>query len=448
LEAGSREGESWQCILANRKTEFTTHPPSNPGLDRIKFMLSLRVSWIAALSAVLVLGTVTVGAEVNWPRWRGPHQDGHSAETSLPVKWSAENIVWKTQLPGSGQSSPIIWGDRVFLTSALKQGKERVVLCIDRQTGLVVWQNTAWKGEPEPIHEMNGWASATCVTDGEIVVAFFGRGGLHAYSVEGKPLWSRDLGKLEGPWGTSACPIIVGDMVIQNCDADADACIRAFHKQTGEDVWRTTRPDHRGWSTPIVVEAKNRREIVVNGHAGVQAYEPATGRELWFCKSFNGRGEPTVTPAGNLLCVVNGLPGDFYSVRPGGDGNVTDTHMAWHTPRTGGRDCPSPIVLGEFIIVCDMGGIATCYNAVDGHVTWKSRLSGKFSGSPIAAGGLVYFVNEAGRTSVLRPGPDFQLVAENELPAGNEEVFRASPSPCNGQIFIRSTSVLYCIGKK
>lgn len=411
-------------------------------------MLPVRASWIALLPAVLLLEVLANGAESNWPRWRGPQQDGHSADPNLPVKWTGDNVVWKTTLPGVGQSSPVIWGDRIFLTSALDQGKERLVFCVDRKTGEIVWRQSAWKGEPEESHFMNGWASATCVTDGKIVVAFFGRGGLHAYSLDGKPLWSQDLGTFKSPWGVAACPIIVGDLVVQNCDADADAWIRAFDKQTGKEIWKTRRRDHRGWSTPIVVESGKRKEIVVNGNDGVQAYDPASGQELWFCKSFKGRGEPTVTPAGDLLCVVNGLTGDFYSVRPGGAGNVTDTHMAWHTPRIGGRDTPSPIVVGELVMVCDMTGILTCYDVGDGHVVWKTRLAGKFSGSPIAAGGLVYLLNEAGRTFVIKPGQEFQSVAENALTAGKDEIFRASLTPCDGQIFIRSTSVLYCIGKK
>ena len=393
------------------------------------------------------MGSVVRG-EGNWPRWRGSEQNGHTSESSLPVKWSADDIAWKTKLPGNGQSSPIIWGDRIFLTAALAQGAERLVFCVDRKSGEILWQQSAWKGEPEKVHNMNGWASASCVTDGEVVIAFFGRGGIHAYSVDGKPLWSKDLGRFESPWGVSACPILVDDMVVQNCDADVDAYITALDKRTGKEIWRTKRRDHRGWSTPIVIQAGERREIVVNGHEGTQAYDPATGSDLWFCKGFNGRGEPTVTPAGELLCVVNGLSGDFYSVRPGGEGDVTATHMAWHTPRKGGRDCPSPIVVGNFIIVCDMAGIATCYDAVDGHIYWKERLTGKFSGSPIAAKGLVYFVNETGKTIVIEPGPALKIVAESDLPAGADEIFRASPTPCDGQLFIRSTSVLYCIGKK
>ena len=411
-------------------------------------MLSRRTSWIAVLPADLVFAVLASAAESNWPRWRGPRQDGHSADTNLPVKWTSDNVVWKTALPGSGQSSPVIWGERIFLTSALNQGKERIVFCVDRKSGQIVWQQSAWKGEPELIHKMNGWASATCVTDGEIVVAFFGRGGIHAYSVAGKPLWSHDLGQFDGPWGTAACPIIVGDLVVQNCDADSDAWLRAFDKQTGKEVWKTKRRDHRGWSTPILVEAGKRRELVLNGEEGVQAYDPASGKDLWFCQGFAGRGEPTVTPAGDLLCVVNGKGGDFYAVRGGGDGDVTSSRMAWHTPRQGGRDTPSPIVVGEFIIVGDMEGVATCYDATDGHVYWKNRLSGKYSGSPIAAGGLVYFLNEAGKTTVLKPGPEFEVVAENALTAGKDEFFRASLTPCDGQLFIRSTSMLYCVGKK
>jgi outer membrane protein assembly factor BamB len=187
---------------------------------------------------------------------------------------------------------------------------------------------------------------------------------------------------------------------------------------------------------------------VLNGDQGVHAYDPATGRELWFCKGFNGRGEPTVTPAGDLLCVVNGKAGDFYSVRPGGSGDVTETHMAWHTPRRGGRDCPSPIVVGRYIIVVDMGGIATCYDAEDGHIHWKERLPGAHSASPVAASGLAYFLNEAGRTVVIEPGPALKVVAQNPLPAAQDEIFRATPTPCDGQLFIRSTTTLYCIGKK
>lgn len=395
----------------------------------------------------MLAASIAPAADANWPRWRGPQQDGHTTDSALPVKWSSENVVWKTPLPGSGQSTPMIWGNRIFLTAALNKGAERIVFCVDRNSGKLLWQESAWKGQPEPSHALNGWASASCVTDGEVVVAFFGRGGIHAYSLDGKPLWSRDLGPFESPWGTAACPILVDGNVIQNCDSDENAYLIALDKQTGKEVWRTKRRDHRGWSTPIVLQVGPRSELILNGHEGVQAYDPATGRELWFCQSFNGRGEPTVTPAGDILCVVNGLAGDVYAIRPGGNGDVTATHMPWHTPRKGGRDCPSPIVVGDYILVWDMAGIVTCYSAKDGHIYWKERTEGKYSGSPISANGLVYILNEAGKTFVIKPGPKLDVVAENALEAGKDEIFRATPTPCDGKLYIRSTSVLYCVGK-
>ena len=406
-----------------------------------------------ALPFVLLLlvpaGREVCAAEPNWPRWRGPEQNGHTADAKLPVTWSTDNILWKTPLPGVGQSSPIIWGNRIFLTSAMDAGRERIVLCVDRTSGKLLWQQSAWKGDPEPSHVMNGWASASCVTDGQLVVAFFGRGGIHAYTVDGKPLWSRDLGKFEGPWGTAACPILVDNLVIQNCDADTDAQLVALDKKTGDYVWVTPRRAYRGWSTPIVIDTNGRRELVLNGHEGVQAYDPTIGRELWFCKSERGRGEPTVTPAGDVLCVINGLAGgEIYGVRPGGSGDVTATHMAWHTPRKGARDTPSPIVIGKYLLATDMSGVCTCYDTASGREVWKERLPGKMAGSPIAAGSLAFFLNEAGRTIVIEPGPSLKIVAENALPASREEIFRASLTPLEGQWFIRSTTTLYCVGNR
>jgi outer membrane protein assembly factor BamB len=286
------------------------------------------------------------------------------------------------------------------------------------------------------------------VTDGEMVYAFFGRGGLHAYTVDGKHVWSRDLGQFKSPWGVAACPVLVGDLVIQNCDADSDAYIAGLDKKTGKTVWRTTRPDNRGWSTPVLVTANGRQELAVNGHDGVRAYDPKTGKELWFCKSFNGRGEPTVTPGFGLLFTVNGLAGDIYAIKTGGNGNVTASHMAWHTPRKGARDTPSPILVDRFLTVIDMKGVATCYDAPTGKELWKDRVGGNFSASPIAAGGYIYFLGENGETVVMKPGPTMDIVARNVLSnAADDELFRASLTPCEGQVLIRSNQVLYCIGK-
>lgn len=389
------------------------------------------------------------GDNGNWPQWRGPHGDGHSRENGLPVRWDATSVVWRTALPGNGQSSPIIWGDRIFLTAALDKGQKRLVLCVDRKNGKILWQHEAWSGTPEKSHDMNGWATPTVATDGERVVAFFGKGGLHCYSVEGKPLWKRDLGAFPGPWGTAACPIIVGELVVQNCDAQGQASLIAFDKHTGKTVWQTPRtpPDRGGWSTPVLIDAGQRKELVLNGEKAVTAYDPATGKVLWSCKSFNGRGEPTVTPGNGIIHVINGLVGDIYAVRPGGQGDVTATHMTWHTPRKGGRDQPSPILVGNYLIVVDMKDLATCYDAGTGKILWKEHLRGAYSSSPIAAGGLVYIQNEAGETFVIEPGPSLKIVAENSVGAGNGEIFRAALTPAHGQMFARSQTHLYCIGK-
>jgi outer membrane protein assembly factor BamB len=243
--------------------------------------------------------------------------------------------------------------------------------------------------------------------------------------------------------------VLVGDLVIQNCDSDVDAYIVGLDKKTGKTVWRTARPDNRGWSTPVLVTANGRQELAVNGHSGVRAYDPKTGKELWFCKSFNGRGEPTVTPGFGLLFTVNGLAGDIYAIKTGGDGDVTKSHMAWHTPRKGARDTPSPILVDRFLTVMDMKGVATCYDAITGKELWKDRVGGNFSASPIASGGYIYFLSEAGETVVMKPGSTMDIVARNVLSsAADDELFRASLTPCDGQVLIRSNQVLYCIGKK
>jgi outer membrane protein assembly factor BamB len=396
---------------------------------------------------LLLATALTSAADVNWPRWRGPQGTGHTAEANLPLKWDANAIVWKTPLKGSGQSSPIIWGDRIFLTSALDSGAERLVFCVDRKNGKMLWEKSVWKGTPEKSHTMNGWATACCAVDADRVVAFFGKGGLHCLDHDGKVIWSRNLGEFPGIWGTAASPVIFEDLVIQNCDAAGEGLLLAVDKTTGKDKWRTKRaaPDRGGWTTPVLVKTGNTQELVVNGERAVTGYDPKTGKELWTCKSFSGRGDPTVLPGDGVVYVVNGQPGDFYAVKTGGRSDVTKTHMAWHTPRKTGRDQPSPILVGKFLIVSSMEGIATCYDATNGKVLWSERLKGKFSSSPIEAGGKVYFQNEAGDTSVLELGGEYNLLTTNTL-SGSGEVFRASLTPCAGQIFSRSDKTLYCIG--
>lgn len=405
---------------------------------------------IFCAAALILALSQSLHAESNWPRWRGPLQDGHSTETDLPLEWSDDSVVWRAPLKGLGQSSPIIWGERIFLTTALDEGKQRVVMCLNRNDGKVEWEQVAWSGSSvEPLHKMNTHASSTCVTDGERVYAFFGRGGgLFCYTVEGEKVWSKELGYFEGPWGTAACPVLVGDLVIQNCDADKDAYIIGLNKYTGEEVWRTPRDNHRGWSTPVLIEAAGRQELVVNGHSGPKGYDPKTGRELWYCKSFNGRGEPTATPYNGLLHFVNGLSGDTYAVKPGGNGTVTSSHMVWHTPRKGGRDLPSPIVVDGTVMVMSMGGILTGYEASSGRQLWVERVGGNYSASPIAYRGKAVFIDESGEGIVVDPRSEEHIVARNRLTPVDDEIFRASITPSEGQLFIRTTAGLYCVGER
>jgi outer membrane protein assembly factor BamB len=397
---------------------------------------------------LVLLSMPHVAYTANWSGWRGPNRNGHSDETGLPATWSPSSIQWKTPLKGSGQSSPVIWEDRIFLTSAIDKGKQRLVICLDRQTGKLQWEQVAWEGVPEPSHRMNGWASSTCTTDGTHVYASFGRGGLHCYTVAGQHVWSQDLGALEGPWGTAACPLLVGNLLIQNCDADVEAYLIAVNKLTGQTVWKVPRPNHRGWSSPILVDTGKRQEVVVNGHEGVVAYAPQTGKTLWSCRCPRGRGTPTVTPAGGVIYALNGLGGGgAYAIRTGGSGDVTDQQRLWITERRT-RDLPSPIIIGQTMLVMSLrGSILSGYDTRTGQELWKERIGGQVSASPVAYGGLAFFIDEAGETIVVDPTGPKHILRRNTLGGGTDEIFRASITPFQGRAFLRSDRMLYCVGQ-
>ncbi|MBI1315116.1 PQQ-binding-like beta-propeller repeat protein [bacterium] len=404
---------------------------------------------VVVLCVVAASSPVVAQADSNWPGWRGPLQTGHSLETGFPHEWNDSNVLWSSDLPGDGQSSPVIWGDRIFLTTALDGGRERVILCADRRSGKILWQKSLWKGEPEPTHKMNGWASATCATDGERVYAFFGKGGgLFCLSVDGDLVWNRNLGDFPSPWGTAACPVLVDDLVIQNCDSEGDSFLLAVDAKTGKDAWRTPRESLRGWSTPVLIETSGRREIVLQGETGVRAYDPKSGKQLWQTTGSKGRGTPTVTPANGLLYVVPGRPGETVALQPGGSGDVTASHKKWGVQRKG-RDLPSPIVIGDFVLIMSQkGGILTCYDAQTGEQYWQERIGGNHSASPVAFDGLAAFIAEEGEALIIRPGKQLDIVSRNTLTAGDDEIFRASITPSAGQLFLRSTKKLYCVGRK
>ncbi len=404
---------------------------------------------------VCMVGSATFGVEPlrdldHWSRFRGPLGTGESAAKDLPAL-GENSVVWAAELPVRGHSSPIVWGDRVFLTGATSaEGSvRRHVVCLDRTSGKVLWNEIAATGDGERLHKMNSWATPSCASDGERVVAFFGPGGLHCYSVDGKLLWSRELGSFPGAWGVGASPIFFADTVIQNCDAEGESFLLAVDKRTGRDVWRTPRQakPRGGWSTPVQIEFDGKTELVVNGEFGVQSYEPESGKQLWNCRGFNGRGTPSPVWGNGMVYVVNGKSGDVYAVKPGGSGDVTDSHMAWHTERRGGRDLPSPVLANNVLLVIGMSGVATGYDAISGRELWKERLGGNFSGSPVVAGDVIYTVSEEGDVIAIKPGAKLQQIGRVSLRSDDDEIFRSSIAISHSQLLVRSDRRLYCLGQ-
>ena len=399
------------------------------------------------LFLILICTNKFVVAE-DWTRFRGPEGTGVARQIDVPTNWDASMVAWKVDLPGQGQSSPVHWDGKLFLTVATEGGKVRHTLCIDKASGKTLWKQSVPSNSPEDVHKMNSHATPSCVTDGDRVISFFGSAGLHCYDLEGNKLWSRtDLGSFPGDWGIAGSPILLGDAVVQNCDSAGPSYLLAVDKKSGKTLWKTQRnPKPKGgWSTPILINTGTRQELVLNGEFGVKGYDTKSGKELWFCKSFNGRGSPIPFFAHGLVYTVNGKPGDIYAVKPGGSGDVTNNRMAWHAKRKGGRDLPAPAVIGDQLLVTAMSGVTTAYDAKSGNALWSERIEGAFSGSPLIANGLYYIQNEAGTTYVLRPGKTLDLVAKNPLPAKPGEIFRATLVPLGDQIFVRSSSTLYCV---
>src|SRR5581483_11817780 len=302
-----------------------------------------------------------------WVHWRGPTFEGHVDDAKVPLTWSeTENIVWKTNLPGRGNSSPIVWGERIFLTASSKDGHERWVLCVSARDGKILWQKTASKGVPPgKTHAWNGYASASCTTDGQRVYAFFGTPGLFCYDMDGNLLWQHSFGiftSITG-WGTAASPFLFEDLVIQNCDNDGPAglpkgadpkeaapmALVALDKVKGTVRWQTPRNQGRGYSTPrLHTDKSGRLELILNGPRGVWSYDPRNGKEYWHCERKDQKeqakfGEMVPTIAADLLFAPSGRPGPFQAIRLGGTGNVTKSHVAWEIRRKG-RDVSSQIL--------------------------------------------------------------------------------------------------------
>lgn len=406
-----------------------------------------------SLSALAVLALASTLAAENWNQFRGPRLDGTVSAPDLPLQWDGSKIVWKASLKGSGQSSPAQWEDQLFLTGGSADGKERYVMCLSAKDGSTLWEDKVDCVAPEAIHNMNSYATPSCATNGEIVVAYFGPAGLHAWDLSGKKRWSLDLGVGGGTWGFAASPVIVDGLVIQNCDSEGPSRLVAVDAATGKIAWETPRETKPkgGWSTPTLIEHEGRRELILNGEFGVQAYDPATGKELWFCEAPTGRGEPVPVYAHGKLYVVCGKPGDAYAVKPGGSGKVTATHRLWTTARKGGRDLPTPVVVGDTLFISSMSGIASAYDAATGAVLFTERMGEgiEIAAAPLVANGHAYFQTvHGGDVIVVKPGKTLEVVGRCSLgEVAKAETFRAVPVPLGDRILLRGSGTLYCVGK-
>lgn len=391
---------------------------------------------------------LTGDAAAYWPRWRGPSGQGLVADGEYPDTWSGtENVLWKVPVIGEGNSSPIVWGEYIFLTTAQDKGKQRSILAFQRSDGRLLWECFAPQATPEQAHFKNGHASATPTTDGRYVYAYFGSHGLVAVDMNGKLVWHTDLGTINAVHGTACSPLLYQDLVIivQDLKGGVGSFVGAFDRETGRERWRTRRDGRRGWYTPIAIRAGNRDEIIVSGSNEVKAYDPETGREFWTVRGNMFEVVPTPVVGHGLIFCSSGREGPTLAIRPGMVGDVTDTKIVWSIPK-GSPFVPSPILYGDYLYtVNDIRSTVSCIEARSGRILWQEQIGltrrEGFSASPVAFDDKVFFTNEAGETFVLKSGPDFNLLHVNRL---GESVL-ASPALVDGRWYWRTAKHLLAI---
>ena len=425
---------------------------------------------IASITSALLLPlTVTLAAE-NWPQWRGPKGQGISTETQLPTEWApGKNIAWKTELP-HGYSSPIVWGDRIFLTSAIEgevvpgvvpesvrikqphpdsvagDKKETLkLLALDTKTGKIVWEQTAYEGPVfDARHRRSTFAGPTATTDGKIVFAYFGPEGLYAYDFDGKLMWKvvekfHTLGL-----GTGTSPVLFGNSVIIQRDQDEKtSVVVAYDKTTGKELWKTLRPIQISWSTPVLVDVGDHTELVTNGTENVIAYDAATGKELWKTKGVESNAIHTPLVGKGVVVVTAGFPAKrIIAIRPGSQ--PEEKRIAWEYSKGTGYVL-SNILYGDYVYLSTDNGIITCLEAETGKVMYEGGRPPKpthFMGSAVAYNGLVAMTSEDGDTFLLKAGPKHEIVRTNTI----DEPVYSSLALANGRIYIRGEKHLFAVG--
>jgi outer membrane protein assembly factor BamB len=430
---------------------------------------------------VLLAASLSMAFAEDWPGWRGPGSLGVSLTKGIPAKWDpAKNIKYKVEVPGLGHSSPIVWGNRIFLTTAVnddpaeadwQKGFPRVdrkpdasevtwkVLCYDRDSGKLLWERTAIRRKPvNQRHTKNSYASQTPATDGKYVFAFFADQGMYCYDYQGNLIWSRDLGSftMRNGWGTGSSPVLYKDLVIQTCDQETGkSFIVALDKKTGKPVWRTERDELSSWSTPYLYMGSPRAELIVNATRAIRSYDPQTGKLLWECRGpATSITTPTPTFADGLILVSSGfIPEPTRPVtafRPGANGDITlkagetkSDYIVWRQPAAAPY-IPSPTAYGDYLYVLLDQGYIACYDVKTGkEVYGKTRIDvgAAFSASPVVVEGELYCASEDGDVYVLKTGPEYELLAKNSI----GESIMASPAVAGGKMFVRALKHLYCI---
>ena len=406
---------------------------------------------------VLMVGS-TVFAD-NWPAWRGADGTGISRERNLPIRWSpTENIRWKVPLPEACNSTPVIWENHVFLTQGLDGGRRRALLALDRETGKTLWQCEVPCATKETTHRQNPPCSSSPVTDGKTVYTYLASSGVLAFDFKGNELWKRDFGPVLHRWGNGGSPVLYKNLLILFHGPGDPSILYALDKNTGETIWKSQEVGINSnifgsWSTPLVLRTSKRDELIlplpgekIGGVGWFKSYDPNNGKLLWQCDGLGNEvyAMPIVGNDGGIIVGISGHNGPTMAVRPGGSGNVTESHRLWRTEKKTPQRIGSGVIHKGHLFIADANGIMECLDAKTGEVVWKERVGGNLWGSILLAGGNPYATNLEGDTFIVSASPKYELVAKNSL----GEPTYAALAVSNGELFLRTQKHLYCISAK